>query len=124
MQCDMNIRPQLMNFQMQMDRRRDRPFAIHNLTRSVNADHIAGTNLLPEQLKWIGKHGSVFLSIRDVARDVILIALARQNPAQQSEFRRGAQIRHKMAWFCFHGIILSNMSFFVNASFRRRYTAI
>ena len=62
-----------------------RPLALQHVAVDVDADHVFGPELVPEQEPRVGQERAVFEAVRDVAAEVVVVALAPQGTGEQHD---------------------------------------
>ena len=71
----------VMHIHMQLNGRSDVPLSLDHMTFGIQPQNIGGCQLAPGQLPGVGQIRSIIQPQRDVPRDMVVIALARQHSA-------------------------------------------
>ncbi|MPN04594.1 hypothetical protein SDC9_151836 [bioreactor metagenome] len=84
-----------MHVHVQSNGRSDIPLALDHLALCIQPQDVRGRQLAPGQLPGVGKIAAVIQAQRDVARDMVVIAFAREHAAQQRDLLALGQLRQQ-----------------------------
>jgi hypothetical protein len=73
-----DIFSELVKFEMQWDTQRSRPFPLDNLSVEVDPDQLRWTEFIPRDEPWVAEQGAIAKIHRDVAGQMVGVALSPQ----------------------------------------------
>ena len=88
----LHLGPGPVQLEVQGDAERDRPVALDDVALEVDPDHVFGPELVPGQQPGVAEQGAVALVDRDVAGQVVVVALPPQGPGEQHHLGADVQL--------------------------------